>query len=55
MLYCFYSKQEALKISESMNTPYAQISDKQHKILVDSMSNELKLFREESDQIFKQL
>ena len=28
-------KQEAMKISESMDTPYYQQSDKQHKLLIE--------------------
>ena len=38
-----YSKQEALDISEAMNTPYDQRSDKQSKILIHPMANELNL------------
>ena len=44
MLGHLYSKQEAMKISEAMNTPNDQRSDKQHKISIDSLANEMKLF-----------
>ena len=50
-----YSKQEALDISEAMNTPYDQRSDKQSKILIHPMANELNLLWQKYDQIFKQL
>ena len=55
MLDHFYSKQEALKISEATNTPYDKISDKQHKKFIDSLANKLIFSREKYDQIFKQL
>ena len=35
----FYSKQEAMKISEAMDTPHDQISDKQQIIFIGSLSN----------------
>ena len=55
MLDHFYSKQEALKISYAMNTPYDKRSYNQQKLLIDSLANKLNLFREKSYQIFKQL
>ena len=37
----FYSKREAIKISEAMYNPYDQRYDKQHKLLIDYLANEL--------------
>ena len=39
-----HSKQETMKISEAMDNTYDQIYYKQHKLLIDFLSNELKLF-----------
>ena len=36
--YHLHSKQEAMKISEAMDNPFDQRSEKQHKILIDSLS-----------------
>ena len=37
----FHSKQEVMKISEVMYTPYDQGSDKQQKLLIDYLSKKL--------------
>ena len=41
----FFSKQEALKITEAMDTPYNQISDKQYKLLIVSLSKKYGVLR----------
>ena len=38
MLNELYSKQEAIKTSESIDTPYKQISDRQQKLLIDLLA-----------------
>ena len=40
----FYSKLESMKISEAMDNTYDQRYYKQHKLLIDFLSNELKVF-----------
>ena len=52
MLDQFYSKQEAMKTSEAMDTPYTQISEQ--KLFIDSLAIKLKEFQEQWDQISKQ-
>ena len=37
-----------------MNTPYDQKYDKKQKLLIDSFTNELKVFQETCDQKIKQ-
>ena len=40
-----HSKQEVMKISEVMDTTYDQISDKQQKLLIYSLSKKLTVLR----------
>ena len=54
MLDHFYSKQEALKISYAMNTPYDKRSDKWKNILIDTFAIELEVFQDQCCQISKQ-
>ena len=41
----FHSKQEVMKISEVMDTPYDQGSDKQQKLLIDYLYKKLTVLR----------
>ena len=41
----FYSKQEVMKLSEAMDTPYDQRTDKQQRLLIDSLFKKLTVFR----------
>ena len=41
----FHSKQEVMKISEVMDTPYDQISDKQQKLLNGYLSKKLTMLQ----------
>ena len=41
----FHSKQEVMKISQVMDNTYDQISDKQQKLLIYSLSNKLTVLR----------
>ena len=43
-----------MKKSEATDTPYDQISEKQHKLLIDSLANKMKVFKEQCYQIIKQ-
>ena len=54
MLDQFYSKREAIKISEAMYNPYDQRYDKKHKLLIDYLANELTIIWEKCDQSIKQ-
>ena len=54
MLDQFYSKQEVMKISEAMDTPYYQRYNKKHKLLIYYLVNKLEVFRKQRDQIIKQ-
>ena len=42
----FYSNQEVIKISEAMDTPYNQRSDRKQKILIYSLATKLKVIKE---------
>ena len=52
MLDQYYPKQEPMKTSEAMDTPYNQRSEQ--KILIDSFAIKLKEFQEQRDQRSKQ-
>ena len=41
----FHSKQEVMKISQVVDNTYDQMSDKQQKLLIYSLSNKLTVFR----------
>ena len=41
----FHSTQEVMKISEVIYTPYDQGSDKQQKLLIDSLSNKMTMIQ----------
>ena len=53
-IHQLYSNQKWMTISEVMNTPCYQRSDKQQKLLIDSFTIELKVFQKQCDKISKQ-